>query len=265
MRRFAGITRRQGMEVLAAMFNLGAAYYNGDGVDVRRPEFVCVVLAGAGEAGYPRADGRAVDGAASENAARPIQAAQKVGEMYFKGGELPKDTSKALKWFRKAGGRREYVKLRSTSASLLINGGNPTAEAYAEARKRCEDSAQMDYAPAAYCMAAIYKLGLGVTKDPVESAKWLVRPTNLGHPKAMVELGEAYWKGDGVKQNLITAYTWIWTAYKLQATGAQQDEETLRKQMNPGDLEKAKKNAGTSQSRQRILVLQDRRTDGTSH
>ena len=246
----------------AAMFNLGAAYYNGDGVDVDDVSS-CAWFLLAQEAGYPQADD-AVNRAASENAARPIQAAQKAGEMYFKGGELQMDTSKALKWFRKAGdgGVREA---EVNVASLLINGGNLTAEAYAEAHKRCEDAAQMDYAPAAYCMAVINKLGLGVTKDPVESAKWLVRATNLGHPKAMLELGEAYWKGDGVKQNLITAYTWIWTAYKLQATGAQQDEETLRKQMNPGDLEKAKKNAETWQVRQRILVLQDRRTDGTSH
>jgi TPR repeat protein len=244
----------------AAMFNLGAAYYNGNGVNIDDVTS-CAWFLLAQEAGYPQADD-AVSRATSERAARPIQAAEKIGEMYFKGGELPKNPDKALKWYRKAadGGVHEAA---VNAAALLIGGPNPTADEYAEAHKRCEDAAKLDYGPAAYCMAVIYRRGLGVTQDATESAKWLIRAANLGHPKAMLQLGEAYWKGDGVKPNLITAYTWIWMAYKFQATGAQQDEEALRKQMDARDVEIAKKNAETP-VRRPLLVPQKRRTDGPS-
>ena len=68
----------------------------------------------------------------------------------------------------------------------------------------------MDYA-AAYCMAAIYKLGLGVTKDPVESAKWLVRATNLGHPKADGGIGRGLLEGRW-RRTISLPYTLISTA-----------------------------------------------------
>ena len=245
----------------AAMFNLGAAYYNGDGVNIDDVAS-CAWFLLAQEAGYPQADD-AVSRATSENAARPIQAADKIGEMYFKGAELPKNPDKALKWYRKAadGGVPEAS---VNAAALLIGGGDPSADEYAEARKRCESAAKLDYGPAAYCMAVIHKRGLGVTQDGTESAKWLIRAANLGYPKAMLQLGEAYWKGDGVKPNLMTAYTWIWMAYKLQATGAQTEEEALSKQMDPKDVAKAKKNAETLPVRQQLLVPQKRNTDSPS-
>lgn len=244
----------------AAMFSLGAAYYNGDGVnsdDVTS----CAWFLLAQEAGYPQADD-AVSRATSENAARPIQAAEKIGEMYLNGGELPKTPDKALKWYRKAadGGVQEAA----VNAAALLIGVDPTADEYAEARKRCESAAKRDYGPAAFCMAVIYRRGLGVTQDATESAKWLIRAANLGHPKAMLQLGEAYWKGDGVKPNLISAYTWIWMAYKLQATGAQQDEEALRKQMDARDIEEAKKNAETSPVRHPLLVPPKTRNDDST-
>lgn len=249
--RWYGKAAKHGSAV--AMFNLAAAYYNGDGVAVDDVAS-CAWFLLAEEAGYPGAD-EAVRRAALERASRPIVAAEKVGEMYEKGEELPKNAGSALKWYRRAAdGGSPQASLKA--AALLDNAPNPTPENLAEARKRCEDAAKSDYGPAAFCMAAIYKPGLGVAQDAAESAKWLIRAANDGHPKAMLQLGEAYWRGDGVKANLITAYMWIWMACRLNVNGAEQDEGTLRKQMNAKDIEKARKNLETWQVRGRVLVLQ---------
>jgi uncharacterized protein len=237
----------------AAMFNLGAAYYNGDGVGVD-DVVSCAWFLLAEEAGHPGAD-EAVRRATSESASRPIVAAEKVGEMYEKGEELSKNAGNALKWYRRAADSGS-PQASLNAAALLANAPNPTQENLEEARKRCEDAAKSDYGPAAFCMATIYKRGLGVAQDAAESAKWLIRAANDGHPKAMLQLGEAYWKGDGVKPNLITAYVWIWMAYRLKVSGAEQDEETLRNQMNAKDVEKARKNAETWPVRGRVLVVQ---------
>jgi len=50
----------------------------------------------------------------------------------------------------------------------------------------------------------------------------------------------------------------------LQATGAQQDEEALRKQMDARDIEEAKKNAETSPVRHPLLVPPKTRNDDST-
>lgn len=245
----------------SAMFNLGAAYYNGDGLNVDDVSS-CAWFLLAQEAGYAQADG-AVSRATSENAARPIQAAERIGEMYEKGGELPKNPDKALKWYRKAsdGGAAEAgVKV----AGLLVSSRNPTPEEFVESRKRCEDAANLKYSPGAYCMAVIYRTGLGVAKDPAETAKWLMRAADLGHAKAILQLGEAYWKADGVNPDRVTAYMWILLAYRSRVPGAEQDEEGIRKEMSSKDIEKAKKKADAWAIQHRVLVVRKNPSDGSS-
>lgn len=242
------------------MFNLGAAYYNGDGVNVDDVISSAWFLL-AQESGSSAADD-AVRRATSENPSRTVAASEKVAEMYEAGDEVSKSTGNALKWYRKAADGGSPEAAVRVAGLLLANGQNPTPEEYSEARKRCEDAANLHYAPGAYGMAVIYRLGLGVTKDPSEETKWLTRAADLGHPKAMLQLGEAYWKGVGVKPDLITAYMWIWMAYKLKAIGAQQDEEALRKEMRAKDVEKAKKRADNWPVQHRLLVLQQRLANG---
>jgi TPR repeat protein len=245
----------------AAMFNLGAAYYNGDGVNIDDVTS-CAWFLLAQEAGYPQADD-AVSRATTESPARPIQASEKIGEMYGKGGELPKNPSKALMWYRKAsdGGAPEAG---VNVAGLLVNGRNPTPTEFAEARKRCEDAANLNYSPGAYCMAVIYRTGLGVAKDPAETAKWLMRAADLGHPQAILQLGEAYWKADGVKPDPVNAYMWILLAYRSRVPGAEQDEERIRKEMSAKDIEKAKKKADTWAIQHRGWVVRTNPSDGSS-
>jgi TPR repeat protein len=113
-------------------------------------------------------------------------------------------------------------------------------------------------------MALIYQRGLGVSKDPVEAAKWLSRAADLGHPKAVLQLGEAYWKGDGVKPDLATAYMWIWMAYRSKVPGAEKDEEGLRSEMRTKDMEKAKKKADLWVIQHHFLVLRQTPADSPS-
>jgi TPR repeat protein len=244
-----------------AMFNLGAAYYNGDGVAVDDVSS-CAWFLLAQEAGFVGAD-EAVRRAASESAATLPQASENVGEMYELGEEVPKSASSALKWHRRAadGGSLEAA---VKAAALLVTSPSATQEEYAEARKRCADAANMRYAPADYCMAIIYRRGIGVVTDPVEAAKWLARAANLRHPGAILQLGEAYWKGDGVKRDLITGYSWIWIAYNLKVPGAEKDEEGLRQQLSSKDIDKAKKKADIWVLQHHFVVLRQMPGDGTS-
>jgi len=172
-----------------AMFNLGASYYNGDGVAIDDVTSYAWFLL-AQEASNPAAD-EAMQRALSEKSAPPGAACVKVAQMYETGAELPKGSNEALKWYRKAadaGNPGADVKVTSL---LLISGHSRTREEDTEARQRCEDAANRQFSPGAYCLALLYERGIGVTKDPIEGVKWLGRAAELGNSRAVLELGEA--------------------------------------------------------------------------
>ena len=129
-----------------------------------------------------------------------------------------------------------------------------------EARKRCEDAAQK-ISSGAYCLALNYRRGIGVTKDPVESTKWLNRAAELGLARAVLELGEAYWKGEGVKSDPVAAYTWIWLAYNSKVPGAEQDEQELSKELSAKQVQQAKQKAVEWSRQHRFEGLRYRSTD----
>jgi uncharacterized protein len=242
------------------MFNLGACYYNGDGVGVDDVTSYAWFLL-AQQFGNPAAD-EALRRAASERQATASEAFVKVAQMYEKGEELPKNRDEALKWYRKAADAGDAETAVQVAKLLLAPGRSPSPEEYAEARKRCEDAAKKN-ASGAYCLAMIYRRGIGVAKDPVESTKWLGRAADSGLSRAVLELGEAYWKGEGVKPDLVTAYTWVWLAYNSKVPGAEQDEVALRKEMNDKQIERAKQKAVEWARLHRIGGLRQRQPDAT--
>jgi TPR repeat protein len=242
-----------------ARFNLGASYYNGDGVAIDDVASLAWFEL-AHEAGNPAAD-EALRRAASEREAAPSAAFAKIGQMYESGEDLPKNVVEALKWYRKAADDGDAQSAVRVTSLLLAAGRNPTAEEYAEARQRCEDAAKQSFPPGAFCMALIYRRGIGTAKDPVESQKWLARAADLGHPRAAFELGEAYWKGVDVKPDLVAAYMWIWLAYNAKEPGAEQDEQQLGKELSAKQVSEAKKKAIEWAQKRRLMGLQQHHSD----
>jgi hypothetical protein len=244
-----------------AMFNLGASYYNGDGVAIADlTSYVWFLL--AQEAGNPAAD-EAVQRALSEKSAAPGAACVKVAQMYETGAELPKDSNQALQWYRKAadaGNPAADVKV----TSLLLNSGHSlTREEYTEARQRCEDAANRQFSPGAYCLALLYERGISVTKDPIQGVKWLGRAAELGNSRAILELGEAYWKGVGVKPDLVAAYMWIWLAGNAKMPRAEQDEQEIRKQLSAKKVSEAKQKAIDWARRHQPVGLRQHQSDSS--
>jgi TPR repeat protein len=243
-----------------AMFNLGASYYNGDGVAVDDTASYAWFLL-AREAGNAAA-ADALRRAASERLASPAAAYMRVARMYDTGDELPMNSIEALKWYRKAADAGDAEAAVKVASLLLASGRRPTPDEYAESRQRCEGAAKQ-YSPGAYCMALIYRRGTGVTRDLVEGARWLDRAAELGHPRAALELGEAYWRGEGVKPDLLSAYMWIWLAYSSKVPGAEQDEQSLRKEMSSKQMERAKQKAIEWSRRHYFLTLRQSPPDSS--
>lgn len=169
-----------------------------------------------------------------------------------------------MKWYRKAASTGDARSAAAAANLLLSSGRTLTQEEYAEVDRRCEDAANQKYAPGAYCMGVIRRLGLGVAKDPVEGAKWFARAADLGNARSALELGEAYWKGQGVRPDLVVAYMWIWLACSSKVPGAEQDEHALRQEMSAKQAEHAKKKASDwSKSHSIVLSLREPQADNS--
>ncbi len=145
-----------------ALFNIGAASYNGDTVAGRRSAAMYWFLL-AEEAGDAKGK-EAVAQMQSEVSAKDLTATYvRVGDNYVNGTDVKQDYSRAMQWYRKA-----------------AEAGDGVA---------CER------------VAGMYARGLGVPQDNVEIIRWLQRGSDLGNPLASYDLGKAYDQGKGVPQD----------------------------------------------------------------
>lgn len=245
-----------------AMYNLGACYYNGDGVGADDVKSYAWFLL-AKQAGDPAADGALHRAETDQPRVWPVQGEARIAQMYETGDELPRDADAALKWYGMAADAGDLEAGLKVATLLLSPGRNPTAQEYSEARERCEKASER-HSGGAYCVALIYRDGLGVPKDPGQAARWFERAAERGHARAALQLGEAYWKGVGVKQDLVTAYMWVWLALNSKVDGAEQDEKALHQDMIEKQIEQAKRKAVEWSRQHHIFGLRYRPAEGAS-
>jgi len=141
-----------------AYFNLGAAYYNGDGVPVNDQNY-CAWFIFAADAG----DERGVEAVARTRQeltpARMNRCEVLVATAYLSGEIIRQDYGKAVKWYVTAAGTGDG------SACLKLS--------------------------------ELYGRGIAVPVDKAESQKWLQHAADLNYPPALYELGKAYENGSG--------------------------------------------------------------------
>ncbi len=242
----------------AAMFNLGASYYNGDGVGIDDTTAFAWFLLAQHLGNKPATE--AVNRMDEEAKRFQTGAFEKIGDMYQKGEELPQSPSDAVIWYRQAaenGAPSVKVKL----ASLLLEG--PGEPDYAEAYSLCEKAAKVQYPQGAYCVGLLYQKGLGVERNLSQAAKWFNEAASLGHVIAMLQLGQMYYEGEGVKQDRISAYEFAYLASQSSdLPQATQEKEQFEKEMTPKEMAKGKAKADDwIRSRYRHPVVLNRKVD----
>ncbi|MHB8520167.1 MAG: tetratricopeptide repeat protein [Limisphaerales bacterium] len=67
-------------------------------------------------------------------------------------------------------------------------------------------------AEAAFNLAYMYSVGWGVSKDPVEIARWLRQAAEGGMPAAQLNLAGCYFSGTGVAKDEIEGFKWLYLA-----------------------------------------------------
>lgn len=145
---------------------------------------------------------------------------------------------------------------------------------FAEAANRIEKLFEQNNADAQYKLGIRYYTGDGVEKNHSEAVKWFRKAAEQGHASAQYNLGVCYEDGEGVDKNLAEAakwyrkvaeqgdanaqrnlgmyyiqekrdnvigYAWIFLSVKNGLEDSTSKLAELEKQMDKGEIERAKK------------------------
>jgi len=239
-----------------AMFNLGSCYYNGDGVAINDITSYAWFLLAQSFGSRPAED--AVARMKREATRREADALELVGDMYQGGDDLPQNLNEAINWYQKAaeiGSPPVQMKL----ANLLLK-RDKSATDYAVVRALCEKASKTPYGPAAYCMGRLYAEGLSVQRDRSMAAKWFTEGAKLGNAMACLRLGQMYWNGEGLKQDKIAGYEFVYLASTSGLPEPKLEEQRLVNQLKPKEVAKAKAKATEWDRQYHPLILRGGRT-----
>ena len=123
-----------------------------------------------------------------------------LGYSYEHGLGVSEDYAKAAEWYRKSAeqGNAKAVEWYRKSAEQ----GN------AKAVEWYQKSAEQGNAKAQCQLGAMYKYGLGVSKDWVKAVEWYRKSAEQGYANAQYQLGTMYEKGLGVSEDYAKAVEW---------------------------------------------------------
>jgi TPR repeat protein len=76
----------------------------------------------------------------------------------------------------------------------------------------------------------------------------------MGHPGAALRLGLMYWKGEGVRQDKISAYEFVYLASSSGLPEAKREKERIEKELTAEELEKGNAKA-VEWTRRHVLVI----------
>jgi TPR repeat protein len=87
--------------------------------------------------------------------------------------------------------------------------------------------------------------GKGVPQDYKLALYWTRKSAEKCDELAQNNLGEMYEKGEGVKKNLVQAYSWYTCAIEFKDKQARKNLASINKIMTPAQIEKARSLAKT--------------------
>ena len=117
-----------------------------------------------------------------------------LGFMYHKGLGVLQDHQEAVKWLLKS------AEQKNPNAQRLIR---------ASYHKLHKEVAEQGDSYAQRFLGDSYYLGLGVTQDYAEAAKWYKKAAEQGDSVSQIILGAMYEKGKGISKDFVEAYKWF--------------------------------------------------------
>ena len=117
-----------------------------------------------------------------------------LGVLYNEGLGVPQDHQEAVKWLLKS------AEQKNPNAQRLIR---------ASYHKLHKEVAEQGDSYAQRFLGDSYYLGLGVTQDYAEAAKWYKKAAEQGDSVSQIIIGAMYEKGKGISKDFVEAYKWF--------------------------------------------------------
>ena len=224
----------------SAQYNLGNAYYSGEGVQQDYKESV-KWWRKAAEQGYEFAQynlgkayykGKGVQQDYKESVKWYRKAAEQgyasaqcnLGCAYYNGEGIQQDYKEAVKWYRKAA-KQGNVEAQCNLGSAYYT-GKGVQQDYKEAVKWYRKAAKQGNVCGQYYLGKVY-LSYGTKEDNKTAVKWLMMAAEKGFAPAQYALAKTYAEGVGVKQSYTKAIKW----YKKAAEQGYDDAESRLKHL----------------------------------
>ena len=158
-----------------------------------------------------------------------IKAQYNLGVMYRTGQGTPQSHKESIKWLLKVAAQN--IVFLSIKAQRLIRAN------YHQLHKQIAEEGD-SYAQR--FLGASYYLGLGVTQDYAEAAKWYKKAAEKEDRIAQNILGAMYEKGKGVSKDFVEAYKWFSISEKT-GNGRLYKEKIGKQKMTSAQIAKAQK------------------------
>jgi TPR repeat protein len=162
-----------------------------------------------------------------------------LGFRYCNGEGVPKDFSKAVKWFRKAADQSNVQ--AETALGYCYATGQGVAKEHTEAAKWYRKAAEQNFAQAEFNLGNCYANGQGVAKDDAEAVKWYRKAAEQGFAQAQISLALSYALGQGVAKDYVESYKWTLLAASQGDKDAKETMPTLESNMSREQIAEGQK------------------------
>lgn len=250
-----------------AQFQLGKAFWHGKGMKRDQAKAIeyyrraaeakhAEALAGLGAAyalghGVEEKDAKA----AADYFRKSAELGSSIGQMNFgstliNGQGVEKDTEEGLGWVSKAA-EQGLVKAQMYLAQLYTTGDAGVPFDAKQAASWAKKAADQDYPPALNLYGTMLRDGKGVTSDPEASVSCFQKAADLGHLKSYLNLGSAYFYGQGIQLDRITGMSWWFAGEELGDGGCRETARRLIIGVDEDEVSKARK-LGKDLARERL-------------
>jgi TPR repeat protein len=223
-----------------AYFNLGAAYYNGDGVPVNDQNY-CAWFIFSADVG----DERGIEAVARTRQELPPAQMNRcevlVATAYLTGGIVRQDYGKAVNWYMTAATAGDGA--ACAKLAYLYDKGIGVSVDKAESLKWLQRAADLNDPPSLYQLGMAYETGNRVPGDYLKARKLYEQASYQGLAQAFAALGAIYADGHGVKPDQQKALAYYLVAANNNVAGAQRKVDELTAKLSAKQVAAAKQDA----------------------
>lgn len=219
-----------------AIFNLGAAYFNGTSVAIDDSTAFAFFLAAA-DGGSTAAKDAVARMQAEVSKDRLAQGYLLLGDMKSSGKDLPQDYHGARLAYEKASDLLPVALIHLAQMDLDGKGAPADAE---KAKSHCERAAHLGLPAGACCVGILYEGNKLGAPDYKAAREWYLKAAKQGYAGGAYLLGNLYAKGNGVTADPVTAFSW----YDLASPGdprAKTALDALSQKLTPAERAKGEK------------------------